>query len=508
VIMISLKKTVLLSVVFLLLLSGAACCAGHVQVSSADSVFYPKDKAGLECIIEGFIRDACLPDMPSEIVAVIVPHAGYAYSGKVASYAFKALMGGGFNTVVVLGVSHGHYFKGISVLDKDAYVTPLGRCEIDKVFSQRLIGFNDGIYNLEGPFYGENSIETQIPFIQYALPGAKIAVVLIGDSSYETCVLLRDALCKATGTRKDVVFIISTDMSHFFTDTQAREIDSSVISSIKVFDPQVLYRFLFSMKNAERPCGSSAIVSGMLAARALGADSVNILQYATSGQVSGDYNSVVGYMSAVITRPRDGVNRESQDQGEEGYAMKRLLNLSQRKHLLQIARCAITNYLDGKNDKAPLNNEDNVLVENMGAFVTLHKAGRLRGCIGNITGRGPLCDTVAEAAIQSAIGDPRFGPVTADELDDIDIEISVISPLKRIDDPDKIVMGKHGVLVSDGFRTGVYLPQVAIETSWDRDRFMRSLCSQKAGIAPDAWKTGACELYVFTAEVFGEKEHD
>ena len=141
----------------------------------------------------------------------------------------------------------------------------------------------------------------------------------------------------------------------------------------------------------------------------------------------------------------------------------------------------------------------------MGAFVTLHKAGKLRGCIGNIIGRGPLYATVCDMAIQSATSDPRFNPVTKNELDEIDIEISVLSPLERIYEPDKIIMGKHGVLVKRGFSSGVYLPQVATETGWTRDEFMDSLCAQKAGLPRDSWKKGECDIYIFSAEVFGEK---
>ncbi|MDD5504703.1 MAG: AmmeMemoRadiSam system protein B [Candidatus Omnitrophica bacterium] len=503
------KRLVFLNVIFLslILLPNAVSYAQSVQASSLDGTFYPKDKDELESMLERFFSSAFVPEIKSEIIAVIVPHAGYVYSGEVASCAFKALIDKGYNTVVVLGISHRHYFKGVSVLDKDAYITPLGSCQIDRDFSQKLIGFDEGIYFLEKPFNGENSIETQIPFIQYALPKARIAAVLIGDSSYQTCLLLQKALCEAIGRRKDVVIVISTDMSHFLPDKKARAIDSLVISRLEAFDPQTLYSFLFNMNDTNRPCGSSAIVSGMLTASELGAGVVNILRYANSGQVSGDYDSVVGYVSAVILRAKEQSNGKMQD-NEEGYAMEGFLNLSQKKRLLQIARSSIKDYIEGAGSKKLPEDEDKVLNSQMGAFVSLHKAGRLRGCIGNIEGRGRLCQTVADMAVQSAVGDPRFNPVTADELDDIDIEISVLSPLKRINDPDEIIMGKHGVLVRDGFRTGVYLPQVAVETGWSREQFMRSLCSQKAGIHPDAWKTGACQIYVFTAEVFGEKENN
>jgi AmmeMemoRadiSam system protein A len=183
---------------------------------------------------------------------------------------------------------------------------------------------------------------------------------------------------------------------------------------------------------------------------------------------------------------------------------KSLLNFEQRKRLLEIARKTIENYVStGK--KPSFSEKDETLNKEMGAFVTLHRKGRLRGCIGNIIGSAPLYITVADMAIQSAAEDPRFRPVAKNELDEICIEISVLSPLERIYDINKIVMGRHGVLVKIGFRSGVYLPQVAVETGWTRDEFMDSLCEQKAGIPKDSWRTGGCEIYIFSAEVFGEK---
>ena len=150
--------------------------------------------------------------------------------------------------------------------------------------------------------------------------------------------------------------------------------------------------------------------------------------------------------------------------------------------------------------------QDPLLLKEMGAFVTLNERGQLRGCIGNIVGRGPLYMTVRDMAIAAATEDPRFAPVTLDELGAIEIEISVLSPIEKIDSPDKIQLGKHGVIVKKGFSSGVFLPQVATETGWSKEEFLSNLCAHKAGLAPDAWKDKSTELYIFSAEVFSEKE--
>ena len=180
-----------------------------------------------------------------------------------------------------------------------------------------------------------------------------------------------------------------------------------------------------------------------------------------------------------------------------------MLNKEQEKKLLQIARETLELFIKEKKTLDVLEN-DPVLNKELGAFVTIHKNGELRGCIGNIIGQGPLCLTIRDMAIESSTEDPRFSPVTAGELPDIDIEISVLSEMKKIEDPDVIEIGKHGVLVKKGFQSGVYLPQVGAETGWSRDEFMTSLCAHKAGLPPDAWKTGACDIYIFTAHVFSE----
>ena len=182
-----------------------------------------------------------------------------------------------------------------------------------------------------------------------------------------------------------------------------------------------------------------------------------------------------------------------------------MFNVEQRKELLDIVRNTIKYYLEeGKSPEVEVEDED--LKKDMGAFVTLHKSGQLRGCMGNMVARGPLYLAVRDMAIAAAFEDPRFNPVTTDELGEIDIEISALSPMEKIDDHEIIEVGKHGVMVRKGWQSGVYLPQVADETGWTKEDFMNSLCAQKAGIPMDAWETGDCEIYIFTAEVFGEKE--
>jgi AmmeMemoRadiSam system protein A len=182
-----------------------------------------------------------------------------------------------------------------------------------------------------------------------------------------------------------------------------------------------------------------------------------------------------------------------------------MLNKNQRKRLLDIARNSIETYLKtGK--KLEVTETDPLLLKEMGAFVTLGEGGQLRGCIGSLVGRQPLYLTVRDMAVQAAVGDPRFAPVSLDGLKDIDIEISALSPLERVNSADDIKMGIHGVLVRRGFNSGVFLPQVGTESGWSKEDFLSELCRQKAGLPADAWKDKSTELYIFTAEVFSEKD--
>lgn len=177
---------------------------------------------------------------------------------------------------------------------------------------------------------------------------------------------------------------------------------------------------------------------------------------------------------------------------------------AQKKRLLEIARGAMEEYVrTGK--ILEFTETDQELLKRKGAFVTLYYKGELRGCIGNIVGMGPLYKTIRDMAIESSTNDQRFPAVTPKEIKDIKIEISVLSEPERVFDVNKIIMGTHGVIVKRGFNSGVFLPQVAAETGWGREEFLSSLCSHKAGLAPDAWKDSATEIYTFTADVFGEE---
>jgi len=176
------------------------------------------------------------------------------------------------------------------------------------------------------------------------------------------------------------------------------------------------------------------------------------------------------------------------------------LSPQDRQLLHEIARGTITGCLEGKTPPGLLNLPP-ILRELRGAFVTLHKHGQLRGCIGLIEAIKPLAETVQEMAMAAAFRDPRFPPLQSEELPDIEIEISVLTPFRQITDVGEIEVGKHGLYIEKGYQRGLLLPQVATEYKWDRDTFLRQTCL-KAGLHPEAWKDPDSRIFVFSAEIF------
>ena len=465
--------------------------AQEVKQPNVAGAFYPDDPKELSSMVDGFLSIANPVPIQGEIFAIIAPHAGYGYSGPTAGFAYKLIKGSPYKTVVVIGPSHYYGFSGVSVYQQGAFRTPLGDVEIDKDFAAALLNKDTGVTFIPEAFEREHSVEVQLPFLQKSLTGFRIVPVIMGDCTLDTCrkfaLLLKDAI----GNRKDVLVVVSSDMYHGYDYDEADLSDGIALSYLEKMDAEGLY---YSLREAKtQMCGGFPAVSVLILAKKLGHNTLKVLNHTNSAIVTGKRIKgiwTVGYSSSVI----------DQIKGENA-----MLNTQERKRLLEIARKSIEVYL--KEGKRPeFQEKDPVLLKEMGAFVTLHEHGELRGCIGNLAAAGALYLTIRDMAIEAAVGDPRFSPLTLSELNDVEIEISVLSPFEKIDSPDKIQLGVHGVLVKRGFNSGVFLPQVAAETGWSKEEFLSYLCSNKAGLAADAWKDKSTQLYIFTAEVFSEKK--
>jgi len=443
--------------------------------------WYPGDPEILSRDVKRYLENAKKEKVDGEIVALVSPHAGYMYSGQVAAYAYKLIEGKSFDTVVVVGPSHRFPFKGASLWDRGGFRTPLGVVPVDDELSKKLMEKRKEIRFIPEAHNQENSLELQIPFLQTVLKSFKLVpIAMEPDWSWETCQYLASAIAETVRGKK-VLLVASTDLSHYYTYNIAIELDRIFLNHIERFDIEGLNRDLKS--NRTEACGGGPVVTIMLAAKTLGANQGKVLKYLNSGDVTGDRSRVVGYAAGVFYKTVGGKEKMKE---EKKVGVDLGLNEEEKKTLHHIAKTVIENKARGK-AVPEFKIESHILKENRGAFVTIQKKGQLRGCIGYIEGHGPLHKTIEEMAEAAAFRDPRFSPVKEKELPELDIEISVLTPLKRIKDVNEIQVGKHGIYIVRGMWAGLLLPQVATEYGWDRLAFLEHTC-QKAGLPPNAGK--------------------
>jgi len=426
-------------------------------------------------------------------IALIVPHAGYIYSGQVAAYGFKQLEGKPYDVAVIIAADHQQPLsRPISVWAEGGFETPLGIVPVDVQLAQALIAANSRISFDAAAFEGEHVIEIELPFLQRTCPGCRIVPVLMGADDEATIKALADALL-ATLPGKQAVVIASSDLSHYPKREDALRVDGATLSAIETGDPARVRRTIDSLMNAKIPnlltcaCSDGAILTAMHVAQGLGADTTTILHYANSADSpEGDPRQVVGYGAVMLWR----------------YQPPELTE-AQRKELLGLARTTIAEYL--KTGRVPDHKTDDpALTRRLGAFVTLKESSELRGCIGHMKADTPLYRVVQEMAVAAATSDPRFPRLRADELGKVSIEISVLSPMRRITDVSIIELGTHGLMINKDGRQGVFLPQVPIEQKWNREQYLEGLC-QKASLPSGCWRDlEQAALYTFTAMVFGE----
>ncbi len=468
-----------------------------IKYPNVSGQFYPSNKDSLSSQIDSFFNNVKKnPSLKNEdIFAIMVPHAGYVYSGQVAAYAFKSLTGREFDSVFVIAPSHFYGFKGVSVYNEGYFRTPLGDIEIDSELTQKLIASCDKISFIPQAFDKEHSLEVELPFLQKSLKSFKLVPLVVGQIDYSDAVSIAKLISDVTKDRK-ILIVVSTDLSHYYEHQEAVNMDSKVISYIKELDALGLWQS--NLKKECEMCGLNPALILLNYVKELGLKPV-VLNYANSGDVTGDKSAVVGYASIAFLKDRQR-REEVKPQGEE-----EMFNDVQKKKLLEIARKTISEYVINKK-VIDIKEDDSQLNIKRGAFVTLHKKGDLRGCIGSFTSNEPICKLVSKMAIESATGDPRFSPVTKDELSDIDIEISVLTEPQLIDDWKKIRLGVDGVIIRRGFSSGVFLPQVATETGWNLETFLSQLCWSKAGLPTDSYKDPKTQIYTFQAFIFSEKK--
>jgi len=498
----------------------------NIRQPAVAGQFYPADADILKFQIEKYIKDtspspllrkegAILPPLAKGRVGwggvkvIMVPHAGYNFSASVAAESYKTIEGKKYDNVFIICNSHTAYFSGIAIDDHDAWQTPLGEVEVNKELAGKLID-NEIIKFNNSPHQKEHSLEVQLPFLQTVLkPEFKIVPILFGNDHDNDYKKLADVLSKNISTND--LIVISTDMSHYPNYDDANRIDQQTLMEIKILDIEKLNSHI---SNVERQaianeqtllCGIDGVKTIMNLAKEKNWQT-NILKYINSGDAPdiGDKSRVVGYGSVIFYDDQNIAGHASTSLENQTVSDNKILNFEQKNILLKIARETVEMFVrEGRAPEYDIKDERLNWLE--GAFVTLRKNKELRGCIGQIEPSSePLWKVVREMAVSACSEDNRFHPVSQDELDKLEYEVSVLSRPEKIDDWRKIELGKHGVIVRQGRRGGVFLPQVATETGWTLEEFLSQLCYQKAGLPPDCYKGQDVELQTFTAQVFGE----
>lgn len=479
--------------------------AGSIREPVFAGQFYSAESTMLLKQIK-FFFDNAKPQKVDSVLAIIVPHAGYIYSGQIDADAYNQVKENKYDLVVILGTNHTTAgFTNISVYPKGSFATPLGNLKIDdKVAEQLLEGDDDVSANLS-VHKQEHSIEVQIPFIKYLFPQVKILPIIVGSSDIDMCTKFSKVLAKILKNKK-VLVVASSDLSHYPDFDDAIKVDNNTLKTIAGLNPEEIISEMRNpvSKNISQlvtcACGESPIIAAIELAKELGANCASIISYSNSGYISiGSTDRVVGYGAVAISKGKTSIISDI-DSIVTDNSYK--LTASDKKMLLKFARETLNQYFAAQIIPLPRNINPKLKIKR-GVFVTLKKHNELQGCIGNMSEDIPLCTNVGAMTLQAAFNDPRFNPLRQQELSQVQIEISVLTPYKRIKNSDEIVLGRDGVIVKKNNKQAVFLPQVATETGWNKEQFLDQLC-YKAGLKAGDWKNA--DLFTFQADVFSESD--
>lgn len=500
-------KAEVFKIALIVLLSLATFCPAQnkntskVRPPAVSGSFYPADKTSLEKQLSTFFENVDDKAVEENAAAIIVPHAGYIFSGQVAATAYAKIdPAKQYKRIFIIGTSHHEWLNGASVYNAGDFQTPLGIVKVDTELAKKLIDEIKFIKYSPGAHDREHSIEVQLPFLQYHLQKPfEIVPIIISTNTAVTCKKIAETLMPYFNDEN--LFVISSDFSHYPDYADAEKVDKITGDAVASNSPEKFADVINNNAKENIPglatscCGWSSVLTLLLMTSQTPGIEIEHLKYLNSGDTPyGDKQKVVGYHSFIFTR-----------NNAASYSLDFSLDANEKETLLKLARKTIIDKLSGK----PVQhvNEKEIspaLLNHCGAFVTLTKNDQLRGCIGRFMADEPLYKIIQDMALSSAFNDYRFSPVTGDEMKDIEIEISVLTPLKRIYSADDFELGKHGIYMIKGSCSGTYLPQVAEETGWTKEEFLSHCARDKAGIGKDGWKEA--DLYTYEALIFSEKE--
>ncbi len=481
------------------LLALSVVADGRVRESALAGAWYPEDPGELSEYVDGLLDAATTAPPPEPIRALILPHAGYFYSGATAAQAVVLVRGREYRRVLVLAPSHRSGFAGLSVPDEDAYETPLGEVPLDTAAIAGLRGSRLVVHD-PAAHQREHAIEIELPLLQRALaPGWKLVPVLVGRMASDDYAEAADLLLPLADA--ETLVVVSSDFTHYgprfgympFPPDQGvadriRELDDGAFARILAGDGPGLLDY--QAQTGITICGYRplTLLLHMLPAEAR----IQPVAYATSGALTGDWSNSVSYASMLVTgdSPLSRGDAPAPASDQSSYEEEDL-QLLHRLAVLGVERAVLGPSADRD---ARIGALVGAIPERLGApggaFVTLKQGGHLRGCVGYISPRKPLYQTVLENGVNAAANDMRFRPVGAEELERLEVEVSVLSPPRPIASPGDFRVGEEGVVLRKDGRQAVFLPEVAREQGWTREETLSQL-ARKAGLEGGDWREGA-----------------
>jgi len=411
--------------------------------------FYPASSSQLKAMIEMFVDEKAQKE---EVIGLVSPHAGYVYSGAVAGAAISRVKFK--DTFIIMGPNHTGRGKSFSIMTEGSWKTPLGEVEIDSELAKKLVTITRYLQEDHLAHQYEHSIEVQLPFLQYFKKDIKLVPIVLGFASGANYKEIGKEIARAIReTGKEVVLMASSDMTHYEPQETAKKKDNKAIEAILDLNEDEL------LKRVEEydisMCGYAPAIALISAAKELGAGGAELVKYQTSGDVTGDYAGVVGYAGIII---------------------------KSMSPLVKLAKDAVEAYVRGGKTIQPQNLTPE-MKEKAGVFVCIKKYGELRGCIGTFE---PTQENVAKEIVANAIStatrDPRFPPVSTNELKLLDYTVDVLTKPEPVSGKDQLDPRRYGVIVQAGRRKGLLLPDLEGVDTVD---YQIDICRQKGGIAPD-----------------------
>ncbi len=413
--------------------------------------FYPASASLLKSTIKKMVDEKVTRE---DVIGALLPHAGYPYSGPVAAATISRIKFK--DTFIIIGPSHTGMGKPFSIMTEGIWKTPLGEVEIDSELGKQILSSSGHLEEDQLAHQFEHSVEVQLPFLQYFQLDIRIVPIVLAHGNADIYREIGQAIAESIkNLNKEVVIIASGDMTHYEPQESAQQKDSQAIEAILELNEDELLRRGEELNISM--CAGAPAAALISAAKELGATRAELVKYQTSGDTTGDYSSVVGYAGIIIKG-------------------------NQMSPLTRLARETVESYVrEGKTPQPEQLTPE--MKEKAGVFVSIHKHDRLRGCIGTFEpAEANVAQEIIRNAISSATADPRFLPITLEELNDLHYSIDVLTEPEPVEGKDQLDPKKYGVIVEAGWRRGLLLPDLE---GVDSVNHQIDICRQKAGIAPD-----------------------